>query len=83
MQCKTLLNYIKCNFTLKVLWAVLGVAQWIKHGLRTMLPIRFPARAHVWVPHRGCVKGNSTLMLLSLSFSLPSSISKNKKIKSF
>ena len=49
MQCKTLLNYIKCNFTLKVLWAVLGVAQWIEHGLRTMLPIRFPVRAHASV----------------------------------
>ena len=34
-------------------------------------------------PVRGHVRGNHTLMFLSLSFSLPSSPSKNKEIKSF
>ena len=49
MQCKTLLNYIKYNFTIEVLLFLVGVAQWIEHGLRTMLPIRFPVRAHASV----------------------------------
>ena len=45
-------------------------------GLQTKgLLVRFPVRAHAWVagqvPSRGHVRGNHTLMFLSLSFSLP------------
>ena len=52
-------------------------------SLRTKgLPVRFPVRAHAWVvgrvPSRGCARGNHTLMLLFLSFPLPSPLSKNK-----
>ena len=46
------------------------------------LQVLFPVRAHAWVvgqvPSRGCSRGNHTLMHLSLSFSLPSPLSKNK-----
>ena len=45
-------------------------------------PVPFPVRAHAWVvgqvPSRGCERGNCTLMFLSLSFSLPSLLYKNK-----
>ena len=45
-------------------------------------PVRFPVTAHAWVlgqvPSKGCLRGNHTLMFLSLSFSLLSPISKNK-----
>ena len=41
-----------------------------------------PVRAHAWVasqvPSRGRTRGNHTLMSLSLSFSLPSLLSKSK-----
>ena len=56
-------------------------------GLSTSLwtkgwPVRFPVRAHAWVvgqvPSRGRSRGNHTLIFLSLSFSFPSSLSKNK-----
>ena len=62
----------------------------LSDGLRTKeLLVQFPVRAHAWVEgqvsSQGHVRGNHTLMFLSLSFSLPSSLSKNKyiKIKSF
>ena len=46
------------------------------------LPVWFPDRAHAWVagqvPSRRYVRGNHTLMLLSLSISLPPSLFKNK-----
>ena len=46
------------------------------------LPVRFPVRAHAWVvgqvPSRVHTRGNHTLMLLSLFFSFPSPLSKNK-----
>ena len=50
--------------------------------------VRFPVRAHAWaagqVPSRGHVRGNHTLMFLSLSFSLPSpSLKINKKYRYF
>ena len=39
------------------------------------LLVQFPVRAHAWVagqvPSRGCVRGNHTLMFLSLSFPSP------------
>ena len=48
-------------------------------------PVQFLVRAHGWVagqvPSRGCTRGNHTLMFLSLSFSLPFPLSKNKFYK--
>ena len=67
----------------KECFALAGVAQWIEHWpVNQRSLVRFPVRAHAWVvgqvPSRECVKGNHTLMFLSLSFSsLPSSLSKN------
>ena len=47
------------------------------------LPVGFPVRVHAWVvgqvPSRGYVRGIHTLMFLSLSFSLPSPLSKSLK----
>ena len=48
-----------------------GVAQWIDHGLQTKgSPDRFPVRAPAWgadqVPSGGHVRGNHTLICLSL-----------------
>ena len=44
--------------------------------------VQFPVRAHSWVvghvPSRGHVRGNHTLMFLSLSFLFTSPLSKNK-----
>ena len=48
--------------------------------------VRFPVRGHAWVAGqvpRGHVRGNPTVMFLSLSFFLPSPLSKSKSIKSF
>ena len=46
------------------------------------LQVQFPVRAHAWVvgqvPSRACVRGNHTLMFLSLSYSLPSPLPKDK-----
>ena len=46
------------------------------------LSVWSPYRAHAWVvgqvPSRGSARSNHTLMFLSLSFSLPSPLSKNK-----
>ena len=68
-------------------WALDGVAQWLEHRLRTKgSPVRFPVRARTWaagqVSRGGHVRGNHTLLFLSLSFSLPSPLSKNKWTKS-
>ena len=53
----------------------LSTSLWTKGSL-----VRFPVRAHAWVavqvPSRGSVRGNHTRMFLSLSFSLPSLLSK-------
>ena len=56
--------------------ALAGVTQWIEHRLGTKGSLsRFPVRAHAWVvgqvPSWVHMKGNYTLMFLSLSFSLP------------
>ena len=55
----------------------LSTGMWTKGSL-----VRFPARAHAWVagqaPSRGCTRDNHTLIFLSLSFSLPYPLSKNK-----
>ena len=63
--------------------ALAGVAHWIERGLQTKeSPVRFPVRAHARVAGQvlsgGHVRGNHTLMFLSLSFSLPFLLSKNK-----
>ena len=63
--------------------ALAGVAQWIEHGpVNQRVTIQFPVRAHTWVasqvPNKGYMRSNHTLIFLSLSFSLPSSLSKNK-----
>ena len=55
--------------------ALAGVVQWIECGLWTKGSlVRFPVRAHAWVagqvPSRGRMRGNQTLMILSLSLSL-------------
>ena len=68
---------------IKARTALAGVAQWIERGLQIKgLLVQFPVRARAWVsgqfPSWGCVRGNRTLMLLSLSFSFPSPLSKNK-----
>ena len=52
-------------------------------GLRTKgLLVQFPVGAHAWAAGQissvGRVRGNHTLMFLSLSLSLPSPLSKNK-----
>ena len=52
-------------------------------GLQTKgLLVPFPVRAHAWVmgqvPSGRHVRGNYTLMFLSLAFSFPSPLSKNK-----
>ena len=52
-------------------------------GLLDWFPIRARAWVAGWVPSRGCARSNHTLMFLSLSFSPPSPLSKNKQIKSF
>ena len=65
--------------TIKVIYhyALAGEAQWLSASLQIKgLLVGFPVRAHAWVagqvPSWGCVRGNRTLMFLSLSFSLPS-----------
>ena len=59
----------------------LSIRLWSRGSL-----VQFPVRAHAWVagqvPSRGCSRGNHILIFLSLSFSLPSPLSKNKQIKS-
>ena len=60
-----------------------GVAQWIERRLRTKgLLVQFLVRAHAWVagqvPSGGHMRGDHALIFLSLSFSLPSPLSKNK-----
>ena len=63
--------------------AVAGVAQWIDCWPAIYSVARsIPSQAQAWVvgqvPSRGRVRGNHTLMFLSLSFSFPSRLSKNK-----
>ena len=66
----------------ELLWLVdwlrgLSVSLWTKGSL-----VWLPVRAHAWVagqvPSEGPVIGNHTLMFLSLFFSLPPHLSKNK-----
>ena len=61
-----------------------GVAQWIECGpANQRVASSIPVRAHAWVVGRvpgggRCMRGNNTLMLLSLSLSLPHSLKRNK-----
>ena len=77
------------RLTIKMLfWPWLVWLSGLSAGLRTKeLLVQFPVRAHAWivdqVPSGGLVRGNHTLMFLSLSFSLPSPLSKNKINKIF
>ena len=69
------------RFVKKLKIALAGVAQWIECRLQTKgSPVRFPVRAHAWVsgqvPGGGHMRGNYTLMFLSLPFPL----SKSKQI---
>ena len=60
----------------------LSISLWTKGSL-----VQFPVRIHAWVaiqaPSRRHARSNHTWMFLSLSFSLPSPISKNKYITFF
>ena len=64
--------------------AALGdMAQWSEYQPENQRSlVQFPVRAHAWVagqvPSRGHARGYQTLILLSLSFSLPFSLCKNK-----
>ena len=66
--------------------ALAGIAQWIERELQTEgLLVRFPIRAHAWVAGPGPQWGpheKQPHVDISLSFSLPSPLSKNKYKKS-
>ena len=66
-------NFLCCSLA--------GVAQWTERQTVNQRD-RFPGRAHGWVagkvPSRGCVRDNHTLLFLSLFFSFPSPLCKNK-----
>ena len=64
---------------------MVGVAQWIEHGpVNQRVGVRFPVRTHASVmgqiPRRGRMRGNHTLMFLSLPPSLPLSLKINKNL---
>ena len=64
------------RFVKKLKIALAGVAQWSeRRPANQRVAVQFPVRAHVWVagqvPSRGRMRGNHTLMFLSLSPSLP------------
>ena len=76
-------RYINNNFIKNQNWPWLVWLSGLSTGLRSKRSlVQFPVRAHAWgagqVPDRGNMRGNHTLMFLSLSFSLPSPLSKNK-----
>ena len=63
---------LKSNIHIYLLWL-----SGLSAGLQTRgSRVRFPVRAHAWVvgqvPNGQCLRGNHTLMFLSLSFILPS-----------
>ena len=63
-------------------FALAGVAQWTEHCEPKGRQFDSQSRAHIWVvgwvPIVGYMRSNHTLMFLSLSFSFPSPLSKNK-----
>ena len=73
----TIQSKTSSHLALTVLFSGLSVSLQTK-GLQ----VQFPVRAHAWVavqvPSKGCVRGNHTLMFLSLSFSLPYPLKVNK-----
>ena len=76
-------NIHNCIYKIHCNTALAGIAQWIEHGLQTKrLLVQFPVRAHAWVagqvPSGGHMRGNHTLIFLSLSPSLPLSLKINK-----
>ena len=63
--------------------ALAGVAQWIEHqpanqSVTGLIPSQGTCLGCRPGPSWGCTRGKHTLMFLSLSFSLPSPLSKNK-----
>ena len=65
-----------------------GVAQWIEcrpvnQRVSCSIPSQGTCLGCRLGPQMGCMRGNHILMFLSLSFSFPSPLSKNKYIKSF
>ena len=71
-----------------IIMALAGGAPWWNTGLRTKGSlVQFPVRAHAWVAGQvhswRCVRGNHTLMFLSLSLSpsLPLGLKINKILK--
>ena len=72
-------NHLKLRNREKAVWC--GSVDWVL-ACEPESQVWFPVRAHAWVvgqvPSRGHVRGNHTLMFLSLSFSFPSSLSENK-----
>ena len=63
--------------------ALAGVAQWIdsrpaNQKVASLIPSQGTCLGWGPGPQWGCVRGNHTLMFLSLPFSLPSSLSQNK-----
>ena len=72
-------------FKLKSFPVLAILAQWILcQPENQRVSGSIPVRSYAWVagqvPSRGRARGNHTLMFLSLSFSLPSLLSKNKFI---
>ena len=64
--------------------ALAGVAQWIEHGSANQrvtgsIPSHGTCQVVGHVPSRGHLRGNHTLMFLSLSFFSPSPLSKINK----
>ena len=75
---KSKISWIKNQMLPWLLWL-----SGLSAGLRTKGSlVRFPVRAHAFIPGqvpiRGCTRGNHTWMFLSLSLSFPYSLSKNK-----
>ena len=68
----------------KYIIALAGVAQWIEPNQRVAgwIPSQDTCLGCRPGPSMGHVRGNHTLMFLSLSFSLPPPLSKNKWVKS-
>ena len=77
LYAQAIVRVIRKNTPCLVWLSGLSTGLWSKGSL-----VQSPVRAQAWVsgpvPSRGCTRGNHTLMFLSLSFSLPSSLSNNK-----
>ena len=83
MGCTVICAGLFCLCHWKKQLALASVAQWIEHRpVSQKVAGSILVRAHAWavgqVPSGGRVRVNHTLMFLSLSFSLPSPLFKNK-----